>query len=66
VLKRGKRPGNPVPYTSVREKYSPRVVCKSYRGKKLRDIRPQHMDMDDYDARTPVPCATATGYIEKR
>ena len=35
------------------------AVCDSYQGVRLQDIRPQHMDMDYYGARTAVRCVTS-------
>ncbi len=62
-----KQDGN-APYKDMAKagKKSSNAVCNSYRGPELKDIRPKHLGMDDYDARTPVPCAAATGYIEKK
>ena len=37
----------------------PNAVCNSYQGVRLQDIRPQHMEMDYYDARTAVRCVTS-------
>ena len=37
------------------------AVCDSYEGV-LTDPRPQHMELDDYDARAPAICDTAMEY----
>ena len=37
------------------------TVCDSFEGL-LTDPRPLHMELDDYDARTPATCPTANGY----
>ena len=64
----GSAPYRTAPYKDMAKagKKSSNAVCNSYRGPELKDIRPKHLGMDDYDARTPVPCAAATGYIEKK
>ena len=37
------------------------AICNSYEGA-LTDPRPEHMELDDYDARTPAECPTANEY----
>ncbi len=37
------------------------AICNSYEGA-LTDPRPEHMELDDYDARTPAECPTVSAY----
>ncbi len=37
------------------------AICNSYEGA-LTDPRPEHMELDDYDARTPAECPTVSQY----